>query len=316
VLQTGEYDYAWNLQVEDEVLKRMEAVGKGRVIFSPSGTTEYIQLNAADPWTETDGEKSHPRSRHAVLSDPAVRQALRLLTDRRAIQDVVYGRTGVATPNILNNPAPYNSPNQKLETSLDKANSLLDGAGWKRGSDGKREKNGRKLQFVFQTSINSVRQKVQAIVKQSWGRAGIDVELKTVTAAVFFSSDVGNPDTFGKFGADVQMYAFTREPDPGRFMQSYVSWEASSKANKWQGMNRGRWVNEEYDRLFKASETELDPVKRAALFIRMNDLVCNDVHVIPIAIRPDVAAIGRTMVAPTTGWDVRLSAIHDWYRES
>jgi peptide/nickel transport system substrate-binding protein len=34
VLQTGEYDYAWNLQVEDEVLKRMETGGRGKISAS------------------------------------------------------------------------------------------------------------------------------------------------------------------------------------------------------------------------------------------------------------------------------------------
>jgi peptide/nickel transport system substrate-binding protein len=316
VLQTGEYDFAWNLLVEDEVLKRMESGGKGRVVFTPGGDTEYIRLAVADPWVETDGERAHPKSRHPILRDKAVRQALLQLTDRRAIQQFVYGRGGTATANVLNNPARFNSPNGSLEASLDKANALLDSAGWKRGADGIREKDGRKLRFVYQSSINAVRQKVQLIVKQSCGKAGIDIELKSVVSSVFFASDVGNPDTMNKFWADIQMYAFTRTPDPGRFMQQFVSWESSSKANKWLGMNNGRWTNDDYDKAFRAAEVELDPVKRAALFIRMNDLVCSDVHVIPVVYRPKVDAVARNLVAPLSGWDVELSMLADWYREA
>ena len=314
VLQTGEFDYAWNVLVEDEVLKRMEAAGKGRVVFNPTGTTEFIQLNVADPNTEIEGERAHPKSRHPVLGDPAVRRALGLLLDRQSIQEFVYGRAGIATPNILNNPPQYNSPNLKMEFSVDKANALLDGVGWKRGTDGVREKDGRKLHLLYQTSTNSVRQKVQAIYKQGCAKAGIELELKSVTSAVYFSSDVANPDTNGKFWADLQMFAFTRVPDPDRYMQLFVSWEVSSKANKWQGLNQIRWTSEEYDRLFRASEGELDPVKRAALFIRMNDLVCSEGHVLPVVIRPDVAALGRTIMAPLSGWDIGLSGLHDWYR--
>ena len=314
VLQTGEFDYAWNLLVEDEVLKRMEASGKGRVVFNPTGTTEFIQLNAADPNTELEGERAHPKSRHPVLSDPAVRRAFALLLDRRSIQEFVYGRTGIATPNILNNPARFNSPNLAMEFNVDKANALLDGAGWKRGADGIREKDSRKMRLVYQTSVNSVRQKVQGIFKQACAKAGIDLELKAVTAAVFFSSDMANPDTNAKFWADLQMFAFTRIPDPDRFMQLFVSWEASSKANKWQGLNQIRWANEEYDRLFRGSEGELDPVKRAAMLIRMNDLVCREGHVLPVVVRPDVAALASSMVAPLTGWDIGLAGLHDWYR--
>jgi peptide/nickel transport system substrate-binding protein len=317
VLQTGEFDYAWNLLVEDEVLKRMEGSGKGRVVVAPGGTTEYMQFNAADPWTEVDGERASGKSRHPLLSERALREAMLLVTDRQAIQDHVYGRAGVATANILNNPAPVTSRNLKIETSIEKANALLESAGWKRGSDGVREKGGRKLKFVHQTSTNAVRQKVQAIFKQGCAKAGIEIELKGVAASVFFSSDAGNPDTFGKFWSDIQMYAFTRAgPDPRRFMQSFVSWETANKANKWLGMNRGRWANADYDAAFRAADAELDPVKRAALFIRMNDLVCNDVHVIPIVFRPDVGAVKNKVVAPLTAWDVAISPLHDWYRES
>jgi peptide/nickel transport system substrate-binding protein len=316
VLQTGEFDYAWNLLVEDEVLRRMEASGKGRAVFGASGNTEFILLNAADPNVEVEGERAHPKSRHPVLGDPAVRRALGLLLDREGIQQFVYGRAAVATANILNNPARFNSPNLRMEFNVDNANALLDSAGWKRGADGVREKDGHKLRLLYQTSINSLRQKVQGIYKQACARAGIDLELKAVTPAVFFSSDVANPDTNGKFWADLEMYAFTRTPDPDRFMQLFVSWEASSKANKWLGLNQARWANEAYDRLFRASEEELDPVKRAALFIRMNDLVCGEGQVLPVVARFDVAAVARNLAAPLTGWDIGLAALHDWHRAS
>ncbi len=316
VLQTGEFDYAWNLQIDDEVLKRMEGNGKGRVVISWGGDTEMIWLNMTDPSVEVDGERASPKSRHPILSDPAVREALALLLDRKAVQEFVYGRTGLATANVLNNPRQFNSPNTKNESSLDKANALLDGAGWKRGDNGVREKGGRKLSFLFQSSTNAVRQKVQAVYKQACGKAGVEIEMKAVTPAVYFSSDVGNPDTAGKFWADLQMYTFTRLPDPDRFMQLWVSWEVSRKANKWLGLNTGRWANAEYDTLFKAQQVELDPVKRAALLIRMNDLVCNDRAMIPVVCRPVVDGLTRSLAAPLSAWDNPLAGLHDWYRES
>src|SRR5262249_34948924 len=158
---------------------------------------------------------------------------------------------------------------------------LLDGAGWKRGADGVRSKDGKRLKLVFQTSINAPRQKTQAIIKQACQKAGIDMELKSVTASVYFSSDVANPDTTSKFYADLQMHAvLMRQPDPGGFMRQFVSWEIASKANKWQGRNVTRWRSEEYDQAYRAAEGELDPVKRAALIILMNDLVVGDHAVI------------------------------------
>jgi peptide/nickel transport system substrate-binding protein len=317
VLQTGEFDFAWNIQLEDDVLKRMEASGTGRADFAPGGDTETIFVQFADPYTEVEGERAHVKSRNPLLGDPAVRKALSLLLDRVNIQQAVYGRAGVVTANVVNNPAPLNSPNHKHEFSIEKASALLDGAGWVRGGDGIRSKGGKRLKLVFQTTTNPVRQKVQQVFKQACTKAGIELELKAVTAAVFFSSDEGNPDTSSKFWADLEMFANAgRDPDPWSFLLYFASWEVASKANKWQGRNRGRWANAEFDKLMREAEVELDPVKRTAMFIRMNDIVCSDVAAIPLVYRPSVSALKRGLVASVSGWDMNLSSIADWYREA
>ena len=317
VLQTGEFDYAWNLQVEDEVLKRMEAGGKGRVLAVPSGDIEFIQLNPTDPWTEVDGERSSVKSRHFAFADPKVREAMALLCDRKGMQDFIYGRTGTATANFLSLPVRYRSANTKWEFNVDKANALLDAAGWKRGADGIREKGGRKMKFVYQTSINATRQKEQAIVKQAAQKAGIDLELKSVAASVFFSSDVGNPDTFGKFWADMQMFTWMfGSQDPAGSMRQFLSSELSQKANKWQSRNNSRWSSAEYDAAFAASESELDPVKRAALFIRMNDLLIAAGCIVPLVNRARVRGAATKLVPSLSVWDLDFSALHDWYREA
>src|SRR5262249_9607724 len=206
VIQTGEYDYAWNMQVEDEILQRLEKGGRGRAEITAGGNIEHIQINNTDPWTDVDGERSSIKTKHPLLADPAVRQALALLIDRASVQQHIYGRTGIATGNFINNPARFRSNHTKWEFNIDKAAALLEQAGWKRGPDGIREKDGKKLKLVYQTSINQPRQKNQAIVKQACQKAGIDVELKAVTASVYFSSDVANPDTYTKFYTDIQMY--------------------------------------------------------------------------------------------------------------
>ena len=317
VLQTGEYDYAWNIQVEDEILKRLEAGGKGHVLIAPGGDIEHIQLNTCDPSTEVDGERSSIKTKHPLLSDTAVREALAHLVDRQSVQEYIYGRTGIATGNFLNNPPRYRSNTAKAEFNIEKANQILDEGGWKRGPDGIRAKDGKRLQFVYQTSINQPRQKTQAIVKQACQKAGIEVELKSVTPSVFFSSDVANPDTYSKFYCDLQEYNTTMPwPDPQPFMDQFVSWEIASKANKWQGRNVTRWTSDEYDKAFRAAQSELDPVKRAALFIRMNDLVCAAHNVIPIVNRPKVQAINQKLRAMITSWDNDLSHLGSWYREA
>ena len=90
------------------------------------------------------------------------------------------------------------------------------------------------------------------------------MELKTVVASVFFGSDEANPDNLGHFTADLQMYAWQFDVDPQPSMRVFPSWEVATKENKFSGRNTTRWRNEEFDRLYKAAETEMDPVKRAA----------------------------------------------------
>lgn len=317
VLQTADFDYAWNLQVEDELLQRLEAANRGRVNIVEGGNIEFIQLNVADPNQEVDGERSSIKTSHPAFSDPAVRQAMALLVDRNAISQFIYGRGGPATANFLNNPGRFRSPNMRWEFSIQKANEILDRAGWARGRDGIRAKGNVRLRFVFQTSVNAPRQRSQQIIKQAAGRTGIDLELKSVTSSVFFSSDVANPDTFTKFYADVQMYTTTMpQADPQRFMNQYVSWEVATKANSWQGRNIVRWRNEEYDAAFRAAESELDPVKRAALFIRMNDLVVGSNHIIPLVSRPLVSASISTLRPVLSAWDSTLWMLSDWWRET
>jgi peptide/nickel transport system substrate-binding protein len=319
VIQTGEYDYGWNMQVEDEILLRLEDGGnaKGRIEIVQSGAIEHIQLNQTDPWTEIDGERSSPKTKHPLLGDQAVRKAIALLVDRGSVQAHIYGRTGVASGNWVNNPQRFVSKNTKWEFSIEKANQLLDQAGWARGPDGIRAKDGKQLKLVFQTSINAPRQKTQAIVKQACQKAGIELELKSVTASVFFSSDVANPDTARKFYCDAQMYNTNMgAPDPEMFMRQFVSWEIASKQNKWQGRNTTRWRDDAYDNTFHAAEGELDPAKRAALMIALNDMVVEDPAVIPVVYRPGVAAMSHRLRAVLSGWDNAFWNLKDWYREA
>jgi peptide/nickel transport system substrate-binding protein len=319
VIQTGEFDFALNTQVDKDVRERLEQQGrKGRFHIAPGSQLEHIQLNRTAPWTEVEGERSSLKVPHPFFTDLRVRQAFAAAVDRGTIVEKLYGAAGQPTSNFLNAPKQFQSPNTRWEFNLDKAGQLLEQAGWKRGSDGARVKDGRRRQVVYQTSANLVRQKTQAIVKQALERLGIEVELKAINASVFFSSDPGNPDTYSHFYADMQMFSpLSTGIDLQGYMRQFVSWEIAQKANNWAGKNTVRWSNAEYDRLWQQAKTELDPIKRAALFIRMNDLVIEDVAVIPVVQRHSVSAVSHSIWGLELGpWDWNLWNLAYWYRES
>jgi peptide/nickel transport system substrate-binding protein len=72
----------------------------------------------------------------------------------------------------------------------------------------------------------------------------------------------------------------------------------------------------DHDKAFDAVEGELDPVKRAALFIKMTDMVVGDSAVIPVVYRPGVSAMSRQLRATLSGWDKVLWDLKNWYRET
>jgi peptide/nickel transport system substrate-binding protein len=317
VLQTAEYDLAWNLAVEDDILKRLEAAGKGKMAFFAGSDIEFVSLNVTDPWNEVDGERASAKSKHPAFTDKAVRTAMSLLIDRNGIQEVIYGRGAIATANFLNNPPRFRSPNTKFEFNIAKATQVLEDAGWKKGADGIRAKGNVKLKFVYQTSVSGPRQKCQAIIKDACTKAGIDLELKSIVASVFFGSDAANPDTYQKFWSDVQMFTTTMtQPDPQIFMEQFTTAQLSQKANKWSNRNLVRWTNAEFDATFAAAQVEFDAVKRAAMFIKMNDLVVNDGHVIPLFARPRPYGMVNKLVPTLSAWDGATWALGYWYREA
>ncbi len=137
-----------------------------------------------------------------------------------------------------------------------------------------------------------------------------------MVSSVFFSSDVANPDTYPHFYTDLQMYTTTMtQPDPEIFMSQFCSWEAAAKDNKWQGRNITRWQSKEYDDVFKAAQGELDPVKRAALFIKMNDQVIADQVVIPVVYRRGAQGVANNLVCEMSGWDNNTWDLQNWFKQ-
>src|SRR5260370_14499050 len=95
------------------------------------------------------------------------------------------------------------------------------------------------------------------MTKHACQKQGIELELKSAVPSVFFSSDPANPDAYTHFYCDAQMYNTTMtQPDAGFFMNQYLSWQAATKENKWQGRNFSRWPSNEYDDIPKSDDQE------------------------------------------------------------
>ncbi len=317
VCETGEVDYAWNLQIEAAVAEQILQGGKCDFITSGSTGIERIVVNFTNPDAALGDLRAEPGQPHPVLTDNKIRQALSLAIDRNAIAEQVYGVGGKPTCNILTQPTDLNSPNTTCDRDVEKAKQLLDEAGWTdTDGDNIRDKDGKPLQLLYATSINAVRQKVQAIVKQNWAEIGVGVELKSIDSGVFFSSDKGNPDTFGHFFSDVQMYTNNPDsPDPVNYFDSWTCAQVASKENGWNLANNGRYCNQDYDAVLVELSKTFDPAKRKELFIKANDMLIGDGAILPLVDRSTPEGKATALQGPTgSTFDSVLWNIATWHK--
>jgi peptide/nickel transport system substrate-binding protein len=221
---------------------------------------------------------------------------------------------------VLSGPTIYASTANDacLVQDIDGANALLDEAGWVRGADGVRAKDGVRLSVLYQTSTNSVRQSTQALVKQWWEQIGVEVELRNIDSGVFFGGDPASPDTYGKFYADIEMYTNSFDgTDPESYMGNWVCDEISREENQWLGNNIPRWCNHDYEALVEQMSQTADMQERIDLVKAMNDMLMQDYVMLPIAHRGDVSAHANSLLGVRmNSWDSELWNIADWTRAS
>ena len=159
------------------------------------------------------------------------------------------------------------------------------------------------MKVLYQTSTNSLRQKEQAPVKDGWQKIGIETELKSVDAGVFFASDPGLVDTINKMPWDTGMWTSTfGSPYPQAYMKQWYSGDQArdiaQKSNNWGGGNRNRWVSDEFNKLYDQTLRELDPEKSKAMWHKLNDMVVSEFVNVPLIDRKSVGAYNKRIKGP------------------
>ena len=320
VLETGEFDYAWNTQINPEQQAQMSAAGKG-VLLNGFGTlVERIEMNMTNPSPDLpEGERSTVKHPHPFLTDINVRKALSMAIDRQILVDIGYGAAGRPTCNLVPAPEMFASPNTEcLTQDMEGAKALLETAGWvDSDGDGVREKDGMPLKILYQSSTNPVRQDFQAVIKDWWTELGVEVELKNIDASVFFGGDAGSPDTFQKFYSDVEMYANNFDgTDPEPYLAQYKCDKIPGPDNQWQGENINRFCDPAYDALVDELSKTADMAKRGEIAIRLNEMLTKDSYVVvPLVDRGRLSAASNTLGGVVLNtWDTELWNAENWFR--
>jgi peptide/nickel transport system substrate-binding protein len=318
VMETGEFDYAWNLQLAPDVLARMAKGGKGKTVSAFGTLVERIEINLTDPSAKHGDARATTKHPHPFLTDIRVRKALSMAIDRNVLVEIGYGPAGRPTCNLVPAPIAFASVNTDcIKQDMAGAKALLDQAGWRVGADGVRAKDGVKMEMLYQTSTNAVRQNFQALVKQWWTELGVKVELRNINASVFFGGDAGSPDTFQKFFADVEMYANNFDgTDPENYLAEHICSRIPRPETQWQGTNMNRYCNADYDKLVADLRQTVDIKQRAVIAKRLNEMLTKDSYVVlPLVDRGRVSAHSNSLGGVLLNtWDSELWNAADWFR--
>ena len=321
--QTGEVDYAWNLQVDAPLLKSLSTASdaKANLVTVYGNSVERILINFSNPDPALGDKRAEPDTKHPYLTDIAVRRALAMATDRATVGKELYGDglAGKSTCNIINGPEQYNST---ATASLDvckfdlaAANAELDKAGYVKGADGVRAKGSVRLEMTYQTTNSSVRQSTQTIMKKNWEAIGFKVTLKAFPAGTFFTNT--SPDGANHFWADVEMYTNSGAPDPILSLRpTWTTKNIAQKSNNWQGNNYARYSDPTYDKLIDDLGNITDPAKYVDAVKAANDYLVKNVVIIPLVNRTfATSGVSKNLkgVKPSP-WDQETYNIQDWYK--
>ncbi len=261
-METGEADYAWNLQVEPETLTGMEAAGPGKVIVAFSGLVERIVVNQTNPDPALGDNRSEyldGQNLHPFLTYKPIPQAMSMAIDRGVISEELYGFAGMPTCNLVTGPPRFVSTANDgcLPQDIAGANKLLDESGVvDSDGDGIREHNGVPLRITYQTSANVVREGTQALIRDWWCQIGIETELVQHDAGIFFGGDpvADKEASLRRFFADMQMYTDGSDKDPQRYLSGPLCRHIQTRDNNWALENSARSCDPEYDALFAQLE--------------------------------------------------------------
>ncbi len=324
VLEIGEADYAWNLQVAPEVLAQIESGGQGVILSGFTSNVEHLNFNQTNPRSTTvprsdyaDGTNPHP----VFYDNPDFVRALSIAIDRAELVAVGYGAAGTPTCNIWPAaPALSTNNDECLTQDIAGANAILDGLGYlDTNDDGIREHPVfGELVFDSITSTNAVRQLNQDLIQDYWQQIGIGTNMKNADAGLFFDGTAASDDSIWKFFNDIQMYTNgATGPDPQAYMAGFLSNAIAESTNNYGGDNLVRYADPAYDALWAELTRTADLDRRNEITIQLNDMVIQSGAVVALVYRGSVSAFANSIqgVGELNAWDSEYWNIQDWYRD-
>lgn len=308
-LKAGEVHAMWNI-LESEAVE-LEKDPNVRIFADEAPSVERIELNTAE---NKDG--AAPDSRHPVLGDIEVRKALLYATPKQQIIDkLLFGKAKVGTSPVSQG---WASPKGLAQEGYDqvKANAVLDKAGWAKGADGIRAKNGVRAALTITTTTgNQTRERVQQVLIDEYKAIGVELKIQNLPSSVFLSGSWTDMDPRKRSTYDLAMYASSPGIDPASTVtQRYHSKQIPHPGNKGAGLNYTRVKNTALDKAIDDSNATLDLEKRKAAYATALKLLNEEYVIIWLYDRKDIDGHRPELVGFVKNpWGEFTENTKDWY---
>ncbi len=257
-LQSGSIDASWFLDVQKTpAYKALSNYTLTRT--STSAGFEAIWINEKNP----------------ILKDATIRKALAMAIDHNAL--IQTARRGAATPLCIDHPSGI-VPGYQADASCPKfdpaaANTLLDQAGWVKGADGVRAKNGQRLEFQYSTTANNAwRAADELILQQNFKAIGVKINIQNYPAGTFFGNilPMGDPNKY-QLAEFEQTYTYDGD-DSTNIQCSQIP----TAANSYGGGNFAFYCNHALDPLLAKELGTTDTSQRQAAFNQLHSIYLTD----------------------------------------
>ncbi|MBT8425924.1 MAG: peptide ABC transporter substrate-binding protein, partial [Silicimonas sp.] len=264
VLETGEFDYAWNLQLAPDVLSKMQEAGEGELLSTFGTLVERLEVNLTDPDPALGDQRGVIGNPNPRMIDKAVRQAMSMAIDRPLLVEIGYGDAGSVTCNVLPAPQIYASTANDgcSEQDIEGAKALLEEAGWvDSDGDGVRDREGQSLTLELTTNIDPNRQQILEFLQAEWAEVGIEATVRVYEWPSYIGDVIAGNYQVGLIG-----WLLLTDPDRATFLQFISEGD----------QNYGGYANATVDELLVEGRATVDANARRDLYVQAAQTITDE----------------------------------------
>lgn len=255
----------------------------------------FLLFNERDP---KDATKPN-----AVFGDRDVRRALSMATDRAVLVKSVFDSlASLGSGPVTRDYPTYDASIQLLPYAPDSAARILDAAGWKRGADGMRAKNGRPLAFTLLVpSSSSTRVQMAVLLQAAYKKIGVAVDIEQMDFAAWVQRAMHR-------GFDATFMTVGLDPSPGNLRQSWGSNAAGPESG-----NLGAYISPTFNAYVDSALRAMDPAKAKGYLRHAYEVIIADAPAIWIYEPKATAVMDKRIHTPEFRPDSWYSSLRTWY---